>query len=101
MLLQIRSGEVPELIQHTAKEIAGAFYDMNRTDQFRAQAGTQRRFVKMHWKDHIQTAIDSLVGVMALPGTTEHVKQEIYDAITEFNDRASEKTPELSLRNLQ
>lgn len=101
MLLNIRTGEVPELIRKTAEEVAGAFYDMNRTDRFRQQAGTQRRFVRRHWQDHIEMAMECLVGVLALPGTSEHEKRAIYDAITEFNERSSEKTPELSMRNVQ
>jgi hypothetical protein len=101
MLLNIRAGEVPQLIKHTAKEIAGAFYDMNRTERFRQQAGTQRRFVRQHWKDHVEVAVEALVGVLSLPGTSDHEKNAIYDALTEFNERATERTPELSRRSLQ
>ncbi|OWV62575.1 hypothetical protein ATY75_12185 [Rhizobium sp. N122] len=101
MLLQIRAGEVPKLIKHTAKEIAGAFYDMHRTDQFRAQAGSQRQFVRRHWTDHVPVAIECLTGVLALPGTSEHEKEAIYDALTIFRERASAGTPSLSMRTLQ
>lgn len=101
MLLQIRAGEVPKLIKHTAKEIAGAFYDMNRTEQFRQMAGNQRRFVRLHWTHHIPVAIECLTGVLALPGTSEHEKEEIYDALTLFNERSSAGTPSLSTRLLQ
>lgn len=101
MLLQIRAGEVPKLIKHTAQEIAGAFYDMHRTDQFRAQAGSQRQFVRRYWTDHIPVAIECLTGVLALPGTSEHEKEEIYDALTTFRERASAGTPSLSMRLLQ
>lgn len=101
MLLQIRAGEVPKLIKHTAKEIAGAFYDMNRTDQFRAMAGNQRQFVRRYWTDHVPVAIQCLTGVLALPGTSEHEKLEIYDALTEFQERSSATTPSLSTTRLQ
>jgi hypothetical protein len=101
MLLQIRAGEVPKLIKHTAKEIAGAFYDMHRTDQFRAKAGSQRQFVRRYWTDHVPVAIQCLTGVLALPGTSEHEKEEIYDALTLFHERASGSTPQLSTRLLQ
>ncbi|MBB3521058.1 hypothetical protein [Rhizobium sp. BK456] len=101
MLLQIRAGEVPKLIKHTAQEIAGAFYDMHRTDQFRAQAGSQRQFVRRYWTDHIPVAIECLTGVLALPGTSEHEKEAIYDALTLFQERSSAGTPSLSMRTLQ
>ena len=101
MLLQIRAGEVPKLIKHTAKEIAGAFYDMNRTEQFRQMAGSQRRFVRLQWTHHIPSAIECLTGVLALPGTSEHEKEAIYDALTLFRERASAGTPQLSTRLLQ
>lgn len=101
MLLQIRAGEVPGLIKHTAKEIAGAFYDMNRTEQFRQLAGTQRQFVRKYWTDHVPVAIECLTGVLAMPGTSEHEKLEIYDALTLFQARSSATTPQLSTTRLQ
>ncbi|UIY28708.1 hypothetical protein LZK73_18430 [Neorhizobium galegae] len=101
MILNIRSGDVPELVRHTAKEVAGAFYDMNRTERFRQQAGTQRRFVRQCWKDHVQTAVDLLTSLLALPGTSDHEKAAIYDALTEFTERSSERTPGYSTRSLQ
>lgn len=101
MLLQIRAGEVPKLIKHTAKEIAGAFYDMNRTDQFRRMAGNQRSFVRRHWTDHVPVAIECLSGVLSLPGTSEHEKEAIYDALTLFQERATPGTPSLSIGRLQ
>lgn len=101
MLLQIRAGEVPKLIKHTAKEIAGAFYDMNRTEQFRQRAGTQRQFVRRYWTDHVPVAIDCLTGVLALPGTSEHEKLEIYDALTMFQALSTFSTPSLSTTRLQ
>lgn len=99
-LYQIRSGEVPGLIKNTAKEIAGAFYDMNRTERFRKSVGSQDNFVRRHWKDHVPTAIECLGGVLGLPGTPQDHKDAIYDAITTFHDRASYGKPrELSVRN--
>ena len=100
MLLQIRAGEVPKLIKHTAKEIAGAFYDMNRTDQFRAMAGNQRAFVRRYWTDHVPVALQCLSGVLSLPGTSEHEKEEIYEALTQYQERTSAGTPSLSIGRL-
>ncbi|MFB9952039.1 hypothetical protein ACFFP0_24585 [Rhizobium puerariae] len=101
MLLNIRTGEVPELIKKTAQEIAGAFYDMNRTERFRQYAGTQDAFVKVAWKDHVQTAVDLLAQLLAMPGTADYEREAIYDALTEFSERSTERTPSLSTRRLR
>lgn len=101
MLLNIRSGDVPVLLRKTAEEVAGAFFDMNRSDKFRMYAGTQRTFVRQCWKDHLPIAIDLLSALLAEPGRDEREKEEIYDALVAFNNRASERTPNLSLRSIQ
>jgi hypothetical protein len=102
MNVQIRAGDVPDLIKKTAKEIAGTFYDMNRTDQFRAEAGSQDHFVKRHWKSHVGVAIECLGGVLGLPGTPDDQKETIHAAILEFHERATRHKPKgLSLRNWQ
>lgn len=101
MLRNIRAGDVPLLIKNTSKEIAGAFYDMNRTERFRKFAGTQDHFVRRHWKDHVDTAVECLAGVLGLPGTPDDQKELIYDALTEFNEKLTQRTPKLSLRALQ
>lgn len=101
MLLNIRTGDVPLLIRKTAEEVTGAFYEMNRSDKFRQYAGAQRRFVRQCWKDHVQTAIDLLTQMLAMPGTSDHVKDEIYDALIEFKERSQQGTPALSTRSLQ
>lgn len=100
MLRNIRAGEVPLLIKKTSKEIAGAFYDMNRSDRFRRNAGTQDHFVKHHWKDHVETAVECLAALLGMPGTPDNQKEEIYEALTKFNKRLTQKTPKLSLRSL-
>lgn len=101
MLLNIRAGEVPLLIRKTAEEVAGAFYDMNRTDKFRQYAGTQRRFVRQCWKDHLGTAIELLSALLGENGRSEHEKAAIYDALIEFRERSENGTPKLSVRSLQ
>jgi hypothetical protein len=100
MTIQIRAGEVPELIKKTAKEIAGCFYDMSRTDKFRAEAGSQDHFVRVNWKSHIDMAIQSLAALLGQPGFPDDQKEAIHEAILEFNERATRHKPKrLSLRN--
>jgi hypothetical protein len=102
MSLQIRAGDVPELIKKTAKEIAGCFYDGNRSEQFRQGAGTQDHFVKRQWKHYVPAAVTNLAELLALPGFPEDQKLVIYEAITEFSERMHNGKPKhLSLRNWQ
>lgn len=101
MQLNIRAGEVPKLIRKTAEGICGAFYEMNRSEQFRREAGTQRRFVKLYWKDQIPVAIEALAALLREPGRDEREKKQIYDALIAFNNRSQAGTPGLTLGRLQ
>jgi hypothetical protein len=102
MNVNIRSGDVPVLIRKTAEEIAGCFFEMSRSDRFRAAAGTQKQFIKRHWKDHLSFALESLAGLLGQPGFPEDQKMTIHEAILEFHERAKPGTPSnLSLRNWQ
>jgi hypothetical protein len=100
MLLNIRQGEVPDLIKNTAQEIAGAFYDANRTERFRQQAGSQDDFVRRHWKNHIDHAVEALSMVLGQPGTPEDQKEAVYDAICEYRERSQRGTPQITTRRL-
>ena len=101
MNINIRSGEVPVLIRKTAEEIAGCFYELSRTDRFRAEAGSQKQFIHRHWKDHLGNAVQSLAGLLGQPGFPEDQKLKIHDALIEFHERAKPGTPQLSTRNWQ
>lgn len=93
MLVNIRAKDVPPVIRKTAEEIAGAFYEQRRTDQFRKEAGAQRYFIRRHWKRHVGQAIESLSGLLGMKGLPEDQKTVIYDAITEFYDRSYQGRP--------
>jgi len=101
MNINIRSGEVPILIRKTAEEIAGCFYELSRTDRFRTEAGSQKQFIRRHWKDHLGNAVQSLAGLLGQPGFPEDQKLKIHDALIEFHERAKPGTPQLSTRNWQ
>lgn len=102
MNINIRSGDVPVLIRKTAEEIAGAFYEGNRSDQFRQNAGSQKNFIRRHWKDHIGDTIQCMAQLLSQPGFPDREKERIHDAIVEFHERAKPGTPRnLSLRNWQ
>lgn len=101
MMINIRAGEVPELIRKTAEGIAGAFYDGARTDEFRNKAPNQNAFVRNHWKHYVSEAIDQLTTLLAMPGTPDEQKRLIHEAITTFHNRSTEATPAPSIRRLQ
>ena len=105
MNLNIRAGDVPPIIRKVAEEIAGCFFEETRTSRFRDEwkgQTSQKQFIRNHWKDHIGHALESLSGVLGLPGFPEDEKVKIYDAITEFHERAQAGTPrKLSLKNWQ
>jgi hypothetical protein len=98
--LKIRAGEVPELIRKTAEEITGEFYELNRSDQFRASAGSQRYFIRRHWKSHVNHAVQALSMVLGQNGVPAENKEQICEAILEFNRRSSLRTPGLTLGRL-
>jgi len=100
--INIRSGDVPVLIRKTAEEIAGCFYEENRSERFRKEAGSQKQFIRRHWKDHISATIQCMAQLLSQPGFDEREKERIHDAIVEFHERAKPGTPNgLSLRNWQ
>jgi len=102
MNINIRSGDVPVLIRKTAEEIAGCFYEENRSERFRKEAGSQKQFIRRHWKDHISVTIQCMAQLLSQPGFDEREKERIHDAIVEFHERAKPGTPRnLSLRNWQ
>lgn len=99
MNINIRSGDVPPLIRKTAEEIAGAFYEGNRSERFRAGAGSPKNYIRRHWKDHISDTIRCMAALLGQPGFPEHEKERIHEAIVEFTERAKPGTPKnLSLR---
>lgn len=109
MLYHIRAGEVPHLIKKTAKALCGEFYEMTRTDQFRAlnqdqkfrRPTRQREFIRDNWHLYVETAIGCLCELLKQPGFAQDQKDQIEDALLEFNRRESIGIPPPSLRVFQ
>lgn len=85
-------GRTTKLVKHTAKELAGAFYDgqdmfrdgrMTRTERFRIKAGSQSQFVATYWKDFVVLARRTLAQMLSDPGRSQSDKDAIYDALLE------------------
>jgi hypothetical protein len=76
------------LIRKQAKEIAGVYSEGHeRTSRFRKTWPNQRKYVAENWPHFIDLAREALVRLMIAPGTTQHVKDEIYEALKEDNRR--------------
>jgi len=99
-LRKIRAGEVPELIRKTAEEITGEFYEQARSEQFRESAPNQKYFVRRHWRDYVNQAVQALSMVLGQPGIPAENKEQILEAILEFNRRSTAGKPGLSLGSL-
>ncbi len=76
-------------IRHTAKELAGVFYEENkRSDQFRIMWPKVRDYIRDCWPLYVPQARQALASMLRSPNVTEHLKQEIYKALTtEDRDR--------------
>lgn len=83
---------VSKLVKHTAKEMAGAFFDaqdvfrdgrMERSQLFRIRAGSQNQFVATYWKDFVVLARQKLAELLTMSGISQGDKDKIYDALLE------------------
>ena len=83
---------VSKLVKHTAKEMAGSFFDgqdmfhdgrVERSTLFRIKARNQREFVNTYWKDFVVLARRTLGQMLAEPGRSQTDKDVIYDALLE------------------
>lgn len=75
------------LIQKTAEEIAGAFYERaaSLNADFYATWPKQRNFIRKNWHSFIPAAREQLTRMLRLD-YSDHVKNEIYEALV--NDRS-------------
>jgi len=83
------------LIEKTASEFAGVFFDAARSSgmeiiqlqgkkiDLRKYKNNPRKFAKAHLEKFIPAAIHSLVQIMSRENTPISMKQQIYDAIME------------------
>lgn len=103
-------------IQHTAKELAGSFYEENkRSPQFRATFPTVKAYLLGHWHKpdgsveytkpgwmhHVVLARKLLTLMLGQPDArvSPHMKETIYDALLEEHDQAT--NPKMSTNFVQ
>lgn len=76
------------LIRHQAKELAGAFWEADRSERFRAFFPNVHQFIGRLWPDFVTAARDVLVDMLNRKDVSPHLKEEIADALVEDNKRA-------------
>lgn len=81
MTSEVAKAHVPVLIRRTAKEIAEAWWHDNRTARFRTTWPNCRAYMKMCWPFFVPQAKEALMQMLTHPLTSQHVKDEIYDAL--------------------
>lgn len=75
------------LIRKLAKDMAGAFYEENRSVRFRKMWPNARTFIARSWVGFVPEAEKTLVGMLANKSVPEYTKNEIYEAILEQRQR--------------
>lgn len=72
-------------VEWVAREIAGQFFDKNRSPKFRMLWGTsdkqQNFYVDQNWRSFIEPARQAMAAMLADPAIPDENKQEIYAAL--------------------
>jgi len=91
---------VAKLVRHTAREMAGAFFDgmdvlndgrVSRSTLFRIKARNQTEFVRTYWKDFVPAARAALGQMLSEEGRSQSDKDEIYDALLQDRGFATDE----------
>lgn len=69
------------MIVHDAKEMAGAFYEKDRSDTFRATWPDQDDYVNAKWGHFVAPVRAGYAELLAHPGVPQEQKDRMYDAL--------------------
>jgi hypothetical protein len=75
------------MVRRTAKDLCGAFYEMNRTDRFRKFWPDQKQYIARNWPDFVEEARTSLAGLLGQSTTPDYLKRQIFEALEDDNER--------------
>lgn len=70
-------------IRHTAKRIAGEYYEGQRTARFRRENPDQIAYVNCMWPHFVDLAIRGMVETLKDQTVPEHLKEAIVEALKE------------------
>jgi len=89
-------------IRSMAKELAGVFYEDNRSEAFRRTFPTLKAYMRGQWHQngqviitkpgwvyHVDLARKVLANMLSKPQVSEIMKQRIYDALLDEHSRAT------------
>lgn len=74
------------IIEKTAAELAGVFYDAGRATGLKSKYKNARAYAKGEFVKFIPKAVEILTGMLGRFDLPDLMKQEIYEAIMERND---------------
>jgi hypothetical protein len=81
------------LVRMQAKKMAASFWDMNRSDRFRAFWPDVKQYVGRFWPAFVDDARSILIDMLTDKTVAQHIKDEIEVAIIEDSLRASKAPP--------
>ena len=74
-------GQRIRIIYDKARDLAGEFYDNDRSEKFRVNWPSQDEYAKCNWKSYVEEARAQLVRVLADPNIPISEKNKIWSAI--------------------
>lgn len=74
-------------IREIAKDIAGAYYEMDRSPQFRINFPIPELYIMTSWHKFIDAAREAMAEELMNPNVSEDRKQKIYEALLHENNR--------------
>jgi hypothetical protein len=68
---------------HDAKEMAGCFYENDRSEVFRTTWPDQMDYVNAKWAHFVEPVRQAYAELLAHPGVPEDQKERMYEALTD------------------
>lgn len=75
-----------KMLYNDAKQIAGEFHNMNRSEKFRVNWPDEYKFAASEWRNFVEAAIQMYVNKLGDPHTPEEQKKLIHRAIVLHNE---------------
>lgn len=93
------AAEIIRMFRNDAKQIAGLFHNMNRSDKFRANWPNEYTFADMEWKNFIEATRQMYVEQLADPTVSQYKKRRMHLAIVLWSmcEQGSMKDPRIQL----
>ncbi len=86
------------MLRHDAEQIAGEFYDMERSEKFRLNWPDQDMFVQLEWKNFVAAVRLLYTELLGNEQTPEHDKQKMFKAIVMQNTMAQNQEVDTRLQ---